>query len=85
MAEGDLILGLIEVLEGPGDERLKQAASEMLVDIGEPAVERLKTSLRDRDAEPWVVDTLVEIRDRRDPVADDARRYDERRATRWQV
>ena len=67
MAEGDLILGLIEVLEGPADERLKRAASEMLVDIGEPAVERLKMSLRDRDAEPWVVDTLVDIRERRDP------------------
>ena len=67
MAEGDLILGLIEVLEGPADERLKQAASEMLVDIGEPAVERLKMSLRDRDATPWVVDTLVDIRERRDP------------------
>jgi hypothetical protein len=67
MAEGDLILGLIEVLEGPADERLKQAASEMLVNIGEPAIERLKMSLRDRDAKPWVVDTLVDIRERRDP------------------
>ena len=66
LAEGDLILGLIEVLEGP-DERLKRAASEMLVDIGEPAVERLEMSLRDRDAAPWVVDTLVDIRERRDP------------------
>ncbi len=66
LAEGDRILGLIEVLEGP-DERLKRAASEMLVDIGEPAVERLEMSLRDRDAAPWVVDTLVDIRERRDP------------------
>ncbi len=66
LAEGDLILGLIEVLEGP-DERLKRAASEMLVDIGEPAVERLEMSLQDRDAAPWVVDTLVDIRERRDP------------------
>ena len=70
MALGDLILGLIEVLEGRADERLKQAASEMLVDIGEPAVERLKTSLRDRDAAPWVVDTLVDIRDGRDAARD---------------
>jgi hypothetical protein len=67
MRQGDLILGLIAVLEGPGDERLKQAASEMLVDIGEPAVERLQMSLRDRDAKPWVVDALVDIRERRDP------------------
>ncbi len=67
MRQGDLVLGLIEVLEGPGDERLKQAASEMLVDIGEPAVERLQMSLRDRDAKPWVVDALVDIRERRDP------------------
>ena len=37
--------------------------SEMLVDIGEPALERLKRSLRDRDAGPWVVNTLVAIRD----------------------
>ena len=37
----------------------------MLIGIGEPAVERLKVSLRDRDAAPWVVDTLVKIRDGR--------------------
>jgi hypothetical protein len=67
MTQGDLILGLIEVLEGPGEERLKQAACEMLVDIGDPAVERLKMSLSDRDAKPWVVDTLVDIREQRDP------------------
>ena len=65
MVLGDLVLGLIEVLEGRADERLKQAASQMLIGIGEPAVERLKVSLRDRDAAPWVVDTLVEIRDGR--------------------
>ena len=64
MALGDLVLGLVEVLEGGVDERLKRAASEMLVDIGEPALERLTASLRDRDAAPWVVDTLVDIRDR---------------------
>jgi len=64
MPQGDLILGLIEVLEGPGDRRLKKTASRALVDIGEPAVERLQMSLRDRDAKPWVVDTLVDIRDR---------------------
>ncbi len=75
MGQGDLILGLIEVLEGPSDERLKQAACEMLVEIGEPAVERLQMSLRDRDAKPWVVDTLVDIRERRDPGGyGDARR-----------
>jgi hypothetical protein len=66
MDQGDLILGLIEVLEGPS-ERLKQTACEMLVEIGEPAVERLQMSLRDRDAKPWVVDALVDIRERRDP------------------
>jgi len=72
MALGDLVLGLVEVLEGRADERLKQAASEMLVDIGEPAVERLKVSLRDRDAAPWVVDTLVDIRDGCKAAQDDA-------------
>ena len=63
MPEGDLILGLVEVLEGPAADRLKRAASEMLVDIGDAAVERLQMSLRDRDAEPWVTDTLVDIRE----------------------
>jgi hypothetical protein len=72
MALGDLVLGLVEVLEGRADERLKQAASEMLVDIGEPAAERLKVSLRDRDAAPWVVDTLVDIRDGRKAAQDAA-------------
>ena len=79
MPQGDLILGLIEVLEGPADRRLKRAASEALVEIGEPAVERLQMSLRDRDAEPWVIDTLVDIRDgcdqggsRDDDVSDEA-------------
>ncbi len=66
MGQSDLILGLIEVLEGPA-ERLKQTAYEMLVEIGEPAVERLQMSLHDRDAKPWVVDALVDIRERRDP------------------
>jgi hypothetical protein len=66
MAEGDAILGLIEVLEG-SKTRLKKAASELLVEIGDAAVERLQMSLRDRDAEPWVTDTLVDIRERRDP------------------
>lgn len=63
MERGDLVLGLVEVLEGGAGERLKRAASEMLVDIGEPALERLTRSLRDRDAGPWVVNTLVAIRD----------------------
>ncbi len=63
MEQGDLVLGLVEVLEGGAGERLKRAASEMLVDIGEPALERLTRSLRDRDAGPWVVNTLVAIRD----------------------
>ena len=66
MPEGDTILGLIEVLEGPRT-RLKQAASELLVEIGDAAVGRLQMSLRDRDAKPWVTDTLVDIRERRDP------------------
>ena len=66
MPEGDTILGLIEVLEGP-KTRLKKAASELLVEIGDAAVERLQMSLRDRDAKPWVTDTLVDIRERRDP------------------
>ncbi len=65
MALGDLVLGLVEVLEGGADERLKRAASETLIHIGEPAVGRLTMSLRDRDAGPWVVDTLVAIRDGR--------------------
>jgi hypothetical protein len=66
MPEGDTVLGLIEVLEGP-KTRLKKAASELLVEIGDTAVERLQMSLHDRDAEPWVTDTLVDIRERRDP------------------
>jgi hypothetical protein len=66
MPEGDTVLGLIEVLEGP-KTRLKKAASELLVEIGDTAVERLQMSLNDRDAEPWVTDTLVDIRERRDP------------------
>jgi hypothetical protein len=70
MALGDLVLGLVAVLEGRADERAKQAASEMLVDIGEPAVECLKVSLRDRDAAPWVVDTLVDLRDGRKAAQD---------------
>jgi len=73
MPEDEVILGLIEVLEGPAGDRLKRAASEMLVDIGDPAVEVLQMSLRDRDAEPWVTDTLVDIREGRDPApADEA-------------
>jgi len=72
MAQGDLILGLIEVLEAPGGERLKRAAAEMLVDIGQPAVSRLEMSLHDRDAEPWVSDVLVDIREGREPAADPA-------------
>ena len=73
MPEGDVILGLVEVLEGPAGDRLKRAASEMLVDIGDAAVERLQMSLRDRDAEPWVTDTLVDIREGRDlALADEA-------------
>jgi len=73
MPEDEVVLGLIEVLEGPAGDRLKRAASEMLVDIGDPAVELLKMSLRDRDAEPWVTDTLVDIREGRDPApADEA-------------
>jgi hypothetical protein len=73
MPEGDVILGLVEVLEGPAGDRLKRAASEMLVDIGDAAVERLQMSLRDRDAEPWVTDTLVDIREGRDSaLADEA-------------
>jgi hypothetical protein len=71
MPEGDVILGLVEVLEGPAGDRLKKAASEMLVDIGDAAVERLQMSLRDRDAEPWVTDTLVDIREGRDPALGD--------------
>jgi hypothetical protein len=70
MARGDLILGLIEVLEAPGNERLKRAAAEMLVEIGEPAVARLEMSLRDRDAEPWVTDVLVDIREERELAPD---------------
>ncbi|HUK77937.1 MAG TPA: hypothetical protein VL117_10105 [Thermoleophilia bacterium] len=70
MAQGDLILGLIEVLEAPGNERLKRAAGEMLVEIGEPAVARLEMSLRDRDAEPWVTDVLVDIREGRELATD---------------
>ena len=66
MPEGDTVLGLIEVLEGP-KTRLKKAASELLVEIGDAAVERLQMSLHDRDAKPWVTDTLVDIRERRDP------------------
>jgi hypothetical protein len=66
MAEGDAILGLIEVLEGP-HERLKKVASELLVEIGDAAVGRLQMSMHDRDAEPWVTDTLVDIRERSDP------------------
>lgn len=69
MPEGDAILGLIEVLEGR-ETRLKKAASELLVEIGDAAVERLQMSLRDRDAEPWVTDTLVDIRERRAPGGD---------------
>ena len=70
MPQGDLILGLIEVLEAPGRERLKRAAAEMLVDIGQPAVPRLEMSLRDHDAEPWVSDVLVDIREGRERAAD---------------
>ncbi len=70
MPQGDLILGLIEVLEAPGNERLKRAAGEMLIEIGEPAVARLEMSLRDRDAEPWVSDVLVDIREGRELAAD---------------
>ena len=66
MPEDEVILGLIEVLEGPAGDRLKRAASEMLVDIGDAAVELLQMSLHDRDAEPWVTDTLVDIREGRD-------------------
>ena len=66
MPEGDTVLGLIEVLEGR-ETRLKKAASERLVEIGDAAVERLQMSLHDRDAEPWVTDALVDIRERRDP------------------
>jgi len=73
MAQGDLILGLIEVLEAPGGERLKRAAAEMLVDIGEPAVARLEMSLHDRDAEPWVSDVLIDIREGREGGSDTAR------------
>lgn len=71
MPEDEVILGLIEVLEGPAGNRLKRAASEMLVDIGDPAVEVLQMSLRDRDAEPWVTDTLVDIREARGPAPAD--------------
>jgi hypothetical protein len=71
MPEDEVILGLIEVLEGPASDRLKRAASEMLVDIGDPTVELLQMSLRDRDAEPWVTDTLVDIREGRDPAPAD--------------
>ena len=71
MPEGDLILGLIEVLEGSAAERVKKAASEMLVDIGDAAVGRLQMSSHDRDAEPWVTDTLVDIREGRDPAKSD--------------
>jgi len=71
MPEDEVILGLIEVLEGPAGDRLKRAASEMLVDIGEPAVGLLQMSLRDRDAEPWVTDTLVDIREARGPASAD--------------
>jgi len=64
MSLGDLILGLVEVLEGHGDDRLKRAASDALVEIGPEAVDELTMSLRDRDAAPWVVDTLGEIKAR---------------------
>ncbi len=81
MAEDDVILGLIEVLEGRAGDRLKRAAAEMLVDIGDAAVGLLQTSLRDRDAEPWVTDVLVDIREGRDPSpADEAGTADDSRA-----
>ena len=63
---GDLILGLVEVLEGRRDEHVKQVASEMLVDIGDDAVNELTKSLRDGDADYWAADTLAEIKARRD-------------------
>jgi hypothetical protein len=61
MDRDDLILGLIEVLEGKGDDRLKQAAYDTLVEIGGPALDELRLSLKDRDAKPWVVEALGEI------------------------
>ena len=61
---GDLILGLVEVLESRRDDHVKQVASEMLVDIGDDAVDELTASLRDRDAGLWVADTLAEIKAR---------------------
>jgi hypothetical protein len=61
MDQNDLILGLIEVLEGRADERVKQAANDTLMEIGEPALDELRMSRRDRDADPWVIDALDDL------------------------
>ncbi|HMK93380.1 MAG TPA: hypothetical protein VK576_10305 [Thermoleophilia bacterium] len=73
----DLIRGLVWVLESRRDDHVKQVASDMLVDIGDDAVDDLTTSLRDRDADLWVADTLAGIKARQgedwrnDPGDDD--------------
>jgi hypothetical protein len=60
-----LLDGLVEVLEGPAGERVKEVAAALLVDIGEPAVGRLEASLERRGGtDPWTVDALVDLRER---------------------
>jgi hypothetical protein len=60
-----LVDGLIEVIEGPADERVKEVAAALLVEVGEPAVGRLEASLERRGGgDPWVTDVLVDLRER---------------------
>jgi hypothetical protein len=70
--EHDRILGAIGVLEGGGDDRLKQAASDVLVDAGEPALAELRARRPDGPAASWVADAVVEIESRlHDSAGDD--------------
>ena len=61
-----LVDGLVEVLEGRADERVKEVAAALLVEVGEPAVGRLEASLERRGGgDSWVIDALVDVRERR--------------------
>ncbi len=61
-----LVDGLIDALEGSADEQVKEVAAALLLDVGEPAVGRLEASLERRGGtDPWMVDVLVDLRERR--------------------
>lgn len=68
LSDARLIMGLVDVLRGRGDDDLKQAAEEKLVGLGDAAEPALLEALDHPVARRWAQDALGDLRAAREEV-----------------